>query len=78
MYANLSEIDPKTITAIKKSYGQIPFRELKKRYELTRQEILSILGNQAKVKDLIGYTIPHEKVIFISDTHLGSSFENLH
>lgn len=78
MYANLSEIDPDIITDIKSNYEKVPFKELKKRYELTRQEILSILGNQAEVKDLIGYTIPHEKVIFISDTHLGSSFENLH
>lgn len=80
MITRPDQIDDKTKKTILKEYYYVPLKELIHKTKLTRQEIISVLldGNISPNKeDIISKTIKDNKIIIISDTHIGSELENL-
>lgn len=80
LITRVDQIEEKEKKTIIREYYSIPFKELIHKTKLSRQEIISILlDSNIKIKeeDIFSNNIKDNKIIIISDTHIGSELENI-
>ena len=80
LITRVDQIEEKEKKTIIREYYSIPFKELIHKTKLSRQEIISILlDSNIKIKeeDIFLNNIKDNKIIIISDTHIGSELENI-
>ncbi len=74
------EIDDNVQNIVLQEFNQIPIEELLKKTKLNKQELISLLIKNNIEYDIDlnkGKTIKENKILIISDTHIGSEYENI-